>query len=154
MGNIGSLGRLPPGPEPVLFAFADLVTDLDFDRLLAVHRQEKAHATLASHYETHQLTLGELLVQGNQVTDYCEKPLKTFLICSGIAVFEPPVLELLGRSHRVGMSELIKSALAKDMKVAHWLHEGPIWVDINSVEALEIAERELSHRHQRKQSAA
>jgi NDP-mannose synthase len=145
MGNIGALAQMPPGPEPILFAFGDLVTDLDFGKLLAVHRQMGAQATLASHYESHQLTLGELLVRGSQVTDYQEKPLKKFLICSGIAVFEPPVLELLDVFRPMGISDLIKAALARSVNVAHWTH-GAFWIDVNTPQALEIAERQLFHK--------
>jgi mannose-1-phosphate guanylyltransferase len=145
MGNIGALSLLPPSTAPVLFAFGDLVTDLDFNELLARHRSMGAVATLASHYETHQLTLGELHIRDSQVIDYQEKPLKKFLICSGIAVFEPPVLQLLDPTRPAGISTLIQAALANNMKVAHWIH-GAFWMDINTPEALEVAEKELAQR--------
>ena len=146
-GNIGSLGRLSPLQKPILFAFGDLVTNLDFSKLLDIHRELGARATLASHYESHQLTLGELRVDGDYVSDYREKPVKQFLICSGIAVFEPDIVRLIDPARPFGISDLVKAALAKSMKVAHWTH-GAFWVDVNNQEALELAEKELSRRSQ------
>jgi len=145
MGNIGALSLLPPSSAPVLFAFGDLLTDLDFCELLAVHKQLGGAATLASHYENHQLTLGELQVRDTQVVDYQEKPLKKFLICSGIAVFEPEVVRLLDPTRPSGISTLIQAALAERLLVRHWLH-GAFWMDINTPEALEIAEKQTASR--------
>jgi len=142
MGNIGALGLLR-GPAPCLFLFGDLLTNLDFARLLDLHRRTSAQATLTSHYEDHRLALGELSVDGDTVTDYQEKPLKRFLICSGIAVFEPEVLELVDESRPFGISDLIRAALQRRMHVVHWTH-GAFWMDINTPEAKEQAEAELA----------
>jgi NDP-sugar pyrophosphorylase family protein len=144
-GNIGSLACLPSIQKPVLFSFGDLITDLDFAELLCMHRTLGADATLTSHYETHQLTLGELLVCNNYVADYQEKPTKRFLICSGIAVFEPEVLDLIETSRSFGISDLIRAALARSLKVAHWTH-GAFWIDVNDSQALKRAEVEFTRR--------
>lgn len=143
MGNIGALGQLAPETRPVLFAFGDLVTDLDFAKLIAMHRRQPAHVTLTSHYETHRLELGELVVEDQTVVGYQEKPLKQFLICSGIAVFEPAVLKLLGAGRPAGISDLISAAINEGMQVIHWTH-GAFWMDVNTPEALEAAEAAFS----------
>jgi NDP-sugar pyrophosphorylase family protein len=147
MGNIGALALLPRNEKPVLFAFGDLVTNLDFARLLRIHAAADSQATLTSHYENHRLTLGELVVDGDEVTGYHEKPLKQFLICSGIAVFERPALDLLEGRGSCGISDLINAALAESMKITHWTH-GSFWMDINTPELWEIAERELARELQ------
>lgn len=143
LGNIGALGQLSAEAEPILFAFGDLVTDLDFATLMALHRRQGASATLASHYETHRLQLGELVVEDQTVLDYQEKPLKQFLICSGIAVFEPAVLTLLQAGQPTGIADLIRAAIGEGMPVIHWLH-GAFWMDVNTPEVLEAAEAAFS----------
>lgn len=145
LGNIGALSLLPQKPNPILFAFGDLITDLDFSRLIALHLATGGEITLASHYEQHRLTLGELSVKGDLVVDYKEKPTKEFLICSGIAVFQPSVPSLIDDSRPTGISDLILSAIARSMKVTHWTH-GAFWMDINTPELKEAAEREVSLR--------
>ncbi len=139
MGNIGALGQLASETRPILFAFGDLVTDLDFAKLVARHRQQAADVTLTSHYESHRLQLGELLVENQNVVGYQEKPLKQFLICSGIAVFEPGVLKLLDAERPAGISDLILASISEGMEVNHWTH-GAFWRDVNTPEALEEVE--------------
>ncbi len=149
-GNIGSLSSIRHDGATVLMAFADLVTDLDFAQLIEIHRTRGAAVTLTSHYESHRVRLGELQVDDDTVLDYREKPEKQFLICSGIAVFQPEVLVLVRKDRPMGISDLVRDAIAAGHEVTHWLH-GAFWMDINSPEELEQAETELRNRGQVKE---
>src|SRR3954453_10812836 len=97
LGTTGGLAALAPCEETVVFAFGDLVTDLDVARLVEIHARSGAQVTLASHIETHRVRLGGIVAEGAAVVGYREKPEKESLICSGIAVFEPAVIDLVGR---------------------------------------------------------
>jgi NDP-mannose synthase len=138
IGNVGSLFRVAHRGHRILFAFGDLVTDLSFARLLAVHEERGADITLTSHYEMHQVRLGEIVTSGDWVLDYMEKPEKRFLICSGIAVFEPQALDLIEPGRPTGMADLVRAAVARGFHVAHWLH-GAFWMDVNAPEDLTAA---------------
>jgi len=144
-GNMGALADLPRESRPVLMAFGDLVTDLDFAELVAVHEKGGARTTLASHYESHRVRLGELQTEGRRVVGYREKPEKRFLICSGIGVFERPVLDLLPSDRPAGIADLVTAALDGGHDVIHWNH-GAFWMDVNSRDELEEAGRELAAR--------
>jgi NDP-sugar pyrophosphorylase family protein len=65
--------------------------------------------------------------------------------CSGIAVFEPALLNLLHADQPAGLADFITVAIATGMRVAHWTH-GAFWVDENTPESLEEAERGLASR--------
>jgi NDP-sugar pyrophosphorylase family protein len=139
LGNAGALGEIDTAGEDVLLCFADLVTDLDFSKLLAVHRERRRDVTLTSHYEHHQLTLGELLVEGDEVRDYQEKPRKAFLICSGIAIFNARAMAVARALPRpYGISNLVLANLDAGCSVTHWQH-GAYWIDVNTPELLERA---------------
>jgi NDP-sugar pyrophosphorylase family protein len=139
-GNIGALSDLPSDGRQALLCFADLVTNIDFGQLLAIHEERRADVTLASHYEQYQVRLGELETDGTQVLDYREKPKKSVLICSGIGVFAPRVLDLIPRDRPAGISDLVQSALREGTYVTHWLH-GSFWMDVNTQEDLELVNR-------------
>lgn len=143
-GNAGALAELADD-RPCLFLFADLVTDLDLGALLREHARGGASATLCSHYEAHRVRLGELLVEGERVVGYLEKPWKRFLICSGVAVLEPEVLRCADPSRPVGLSDLVGAALARGLVVRHWEH-GAFWMDVNSPEDLARASEALRAR--------
>jgi NDP-sugar pyrophosphorylase family protein len=141
-GNIGSLADLPRDGRRVLLCFADLVTDIDFGRLLEIHDERRGDVTLASHYEHYQIRLGELETDGTRVLAYREKPKHRVLICSGIAVFNAHVLNLIPRDRPAGISDLVQSALQAGMHVTHWLH-GSFWIDVNTQDDLALANRTM-----------
>ena len=139
LGNAGALALLEPGEGPALLVFGDLVTDLDFGALLDVHRTRGAAVTLTSHWERTRLKLGELVVDGERVTDYQEKPEKAYLICSGIALFEPRALAGLRPGAPAGLVDVVRGAIGAGESVVHWTH-GAAWMDVNSHEALRLAD--------------
>jgi NDP-mannose synthase len=139
-GTMGTLAELRQDDRAVLFCFADLVTDLDFGELLRVHDAFGADITLCSHEEMHQVRLGELIAQGDQVLGYREKPIKRFLICSGIAVLEPSAVGLLRRAEPAGFPELVGNCLEAGLSVRHWQHHA-LWIDVNTPDDVEAAEQ-------------
>jgi NDP-sugar pyrophosphorylase family protein len=146
LGNAGALGRVECHGRTVLFCFGDLVTDLAFDRMAAVHRDRRCEVTLASHHEHHQLSLGELVTDGARVERYVEKPRKQFLICSGVALFEPRVLELAKTLPTpFGLVDLINACLKVGYSVTHWMHDA-YWIDVNTPELLQQARNDASKR--------
>ena len=139
LGNAGALARLRRGTGTTVFLFADLVTDIDFAALLRTHHERACDITLASHYEEHRLSLGELVTEGDAVMDYLEKPTKRFLICSGIAAIQPSALDIAAQMiPPFGISDFVNTARRETCRVTHWLH-GARWLDVNTPEILQRA---------------
>jgi NDP-sugar pyrophosphorylase family protein len=142
-GNAGALGMVDFAGRPVLLCFGDLVTQLDFRRMCAIHEERECDITLASHIENHQLSLGELVVAGDEVRRYYEKPRKEFLICSGVAIFSPKAIDVARTLPRpFGLVDLVNAALDAGCRVTHWQH-GSYWIDVNTPELLDQARRDL-----------
>jgi NDP-sugar pyrophosphorylase family protein len=141
-GNAAALLDYKRANSYVLFVFADIVTSLSFRALLEVHKNDSVDITLASHVESHQLRLGELIIAGTSVLDYVEKPRKDFVICSGVAVFSPGSLEFELDLPSVGLADVIAAALGHGRRVGHWPHQG-WWIDVNDASALERANTEI-----------
>jgi NDP-sugar pyrophosphorylase family protein len=143
LGNAGALGEIDTGDADVLLCFADLVTDLDFAHMAEIHARRGCNVTLTSHIEHHQLTLGELVVDGDAVKGYLEKPRKAFLICSGIALFDARAMRVARTLARpFGLSGLVLAALADGCRVTHWQHRA-YWIDVNTPELLARARDDL-----------
>src|SRR3954451_19993428 len=70
LGNAGALGLVRAERPWVLFLFGDLVTDLDFCKLLARPARSGADLLLTSLHEAHRLQRGELVVEGERVVGY------------------------------------------------------------------------------------
>lgn len=145
LGNAGALRLVPETASATLFAFADLVTDLDPRELLLFHHQSGGDLTLASHWDTHRLQFGELVVEDTRVVAYEEKPLKRFRIGSGVAVIAPRLLEFVrGSTGRLGIFDVANGALAAGFDVRHWEHQSR-WFDVNSEAQLRAAELEFAN---------
>ena len=81
-----------------------------------------------------------------KVTGYLEKPEKEFLICSGIAVFEPRVVDLVaGLSLPAGLGDAVNASVRAGYRVAHWQH-GSLWFDVNDPREMERASEALRER--------
>lgn len=145
LGNAGALRLVPESPSATLFAFADLVTDMDPSELLRFHHRSGGDLTLASHWDTHRLQFGELVVDGTRVAGYEEKPLKRFRVCSGVAVIAPRLLEFVrGGTGPLGIFDVANKALASGLDVHHWEHQSR-WFDVNSEAQLRAAELEFAN---------
>ena len=128
LGDAGALAEIDTGDDEVLLCFADPAIDLDLAKLISVHRERRQDATLASHYEHHQLAPGELRVDGDTVRGYQERSRKEFLICSGMAMLEARAMAVARALPRpYGVAELLRAMLEADCCVTHWVH-GTRWL--------------------------
>jgi NDP-sugar pyrophosphorylase family protein len=139
-GNVGALSMLADIGSPILFAFGDLLTNLRFQTLYAIHRERLAEIPAASHFERHRLQLGHLIAENDRVLHYREKPEYEFLICSGIMAIEPEVLRLLPKEGALGMNRLVMLAVEAGLLVTHWNHNAA-WIDVNTPELLDTANK-------------
>lgn len=140
LGTVGGIAHLAASDRTLLMLFGDLVTTLDFRRLHELHVRSGGEMTLASHVERHRLRLGEVVARGDEVVAYREKPEKEYLICSGIAVMEPTVVDLVaGLPPPVGLGDVVNAAVARNHRVVHWLH-GALWFDVNDTAEMRRAE--------------
>jgi NDP-sugar pyrophosphorylase family protein len=142
LGNFGGMAGLDLFGETILFSFADLVTELDFAKLLEIHNRNGAQVTLASHFEHYRVSLGEIVTEGSRVLAYNEKPMKSFRICSGMAAINGEVLSVMRRGQPCGISDFVTAAIAAGYDVEHWEH-GSVLVDVNTPERLGTAMSQL-----------
>jgi UDP-2,4-diacetamido-2,4,6-trideoxy-beta-L-gulopyranose hydrolase len=139
LGNAGALALLPQ-ETPTLLAFADLVTDMDFGQFCLSHTTMGVEATVATHTQKYELEYGEIVAAGGRVLRYEEKPMKSFLVCSGFYLFEPAALRVASAlPSPFGVSDLIAEILNSGLSVAHWTHQAT-WIDVNSTAGLSAAE--------------
>lgn len=153
LGNVGGLSMLTITAPRILFLFADLVTDLDFVDLLQKHCESQADLTLASHHDEYQVQFGELFVSEQKVISYLEKPLKKTLVGSGVAVFDTNIVKQVITGEPMGISDFVNHALQQDANVTHWFHQA-MWIDVNSVEALEKANQLIGQTQTQTQCVA
>jgi NDP-sugar pyrophosphorylase family protein len=130
LGTAGALGQLGDFEDSITMMNGDILTDLDFSRMLATHQAQGAVLTVASKMMCTDLTLGVLDVhESGLVTGYREKPRLEHRFSLGIYIVEPAVKAFIRRGERIDMPDLITRLIEAGESVACYDHSGK-WIDI------------------------
>jgi|SRR5581483_2664459 len=129
-GTAGSLALVPDIKDTFLAMNGDLLTDLDFDELVAFHREQQATLTIAVHRRTLKIDFGVLTIgDDHRVLDYLEKPQYQHDVSMGIYVYEPKALRYIERGKYLDFPDLVVKLMNAGQKVCAWPCEG-LWLDI------------------------
>lgn len=147
LGTAGPIALVDKLDDTFLVMNGDLLTTIDYSKMLAAHRAANALVTVATYEKTVKIDLGVLhLSDTNEVTDYIEKPTMKYAVSMGIYLFEPRVLSFIEKGQRLDLPDLIKKLMAAKEKVLGYRHEG-YWLDIGRHDDYQEAMREFeAHR--------
>ena len=122
----------------------DLLTKVDFVRLLDFHRRQGFAATMAMREYHHQVPYGVLeLGDGYQVSKLVEKPVHRYHVSAGIYVLDPDTLDLVPKDSYYDMPILFSELLSRESPVGSF----PLrdyWIDIGRLEDLEQAHADFA----------
>ena len=146
LGTCGSLSLLPEQPtEPFVVMNGDLVTQVNFDDLLAFHTAGSQVATVGVKKYFHQVPYGCLDLQGDQVRGIVEKPCLVQHVNAGIYVLHPDLAHAVPCHQMIGMPELLEKCLEQQQSVkAYEIHEE--WLDVGQREQLQQAQTMMDRR--------
>lgn len=149
LGTAGPLKLIQNPKEPFLVMNGDILTDLDFAKMLRFHRRNGASMTIAARKHAMQLPFGTISADGNSVTDITEKPVKEYLISTGIYILEPEALGQIPDDTFFTMPELIKALIRAKKTVLKYQFDA-YWLAIERVDQLEEASRKAGPAADRK----
>jgi dTDP-glucose pyrophosphorylase len=144
LGTGGALGLLPHDEirEPLFLMNGDLVTSLDYARLLEFHLAHAAAATMCVGEYEHQVPYGVIQNEGVLIRSMVEKPTEKYFINAGIYVLAPELVRRVAPGTRIDMPTLLQGAIAAGQDVAMFpLHE--YWLDVGRMEDFRRAQREM-----------
>ena len=108
----------------------DVLTDLDFDELVAFHRRHGATLTIATHKRQVKIDLGVIDFDDDcRVIGYREKPEYSYHVSMGIYVYEPRVLKYIERGKHLDFPDLVLRLIAAGEKVCA-MPTDCMWLDI------------------------
>lgn len=127
--------------EPFLVINGDILTDLDFKKLIENHKNKNASFTLVSKRISLPLHYGVVKHKDGRVMDLEEKPLVEEEINAGIYVLDPKVLEFIPDNESYHMTDLIKELIKNGYNVQkHTLTD--YWLDIGMMKDYERANKD------------
>ena len=133
LGTAGPL-RLVPGLHSTFVAMnGDVLTTLDFNHLLSVHREQGNLVTIATHQRVIRVDYGVLHLgtngNSNRVFGYDEKPEMTSAVSMGIYVLEPEAIDYIPETGYFDFPDLVRALLEADQPVGAYPFDG-MWFDI------------------------
>lgn len=142
LGTAGSLALIDGLDDHFLVMNGDVLTDLDYGRLFAHHRNSDAAATIATQKREVEISLGVLRfgdeADPTRVTDYLEKPRIDYQASMGVYCFSPDVVTVIERGRRLDFPDLILKLLAQGFTVRSW-PSADYWRDIGRHDDYELA---------------
>ena len=144
MGTAGSLSLLSPHPTmPFLVTNGDVISDINYDEILAFHAEHKAMGTMAVRHHEVKNQFGVVLTEGDTIKGFEEKPIYRSIINAGVYAFAPTVIELLGKKEHCDMPALFERIISRgERAIVYPLHE--TWLDVGRPEDLLAAQKLLA----------
>lgn len=145
LGTAGALSLLPEPPsEPIIVMNGDLLTKVDFVRLLEFHNKQDFAATMAVREYSHQIPYGVLHIgDGYRIEQLTEKPVERHYVNAGIYVLSPEALQRVPDQKFYDMPTLFQHLMDMQRPVGSF----PLrdyWIDIGRIEDLEQATAEFA----------
>ena len=141
LGTAGPLRLVDRLDSTFLVMNGDLLTDLPFDELVALHRRAENVLTIATHERQHMVDYGVLHTEPGEsprLLAYEEKPQSSLTVSMGIYVMEPEVVSRIPDSTYFDFPQLVEELLQADRRVGTFPHAGS-WLDIGRRDDYEAA---------------
>jgi NDP-sugar pyrophosphorylase family protein len=119
----------------------DIITEVDFETMLAYHKEHEAEITIGVRQFSMEVPYGVLECEGSRVRELKEKPQLAFLVNAGIYLLEPSVYDFISRGEHLDMTDLIQRLLTSKRSVVSF----PIieyWLDIGQPADYERAQND------------
>ena len=143
LGTIGPLlGALDSLPEHFLVMNGDVLTDLNYAKVLRQHQASGAPVTVATYAREVRSEFGVLDVEEGEITHFREKPVFDFTVSMGIYGFSKSTLELYPAGQPFGFDDLVLDLLARNQHPANF-HFSGYWLDIGRPDDYDRANAEF-----------
>jgi NDP-sugar pyrophosphorylase family protein len=143
LGTAGPLARIPRNNRSTLVLNGDLLTTIDFGKIVRFHYENGAMATIGMTRRNQAVQFGVIETDPHgRITQYREKPNLDYLVSMGIYVFSPAVRDFIPRSQKFDFPELVQRLLDQNKKVLGFESDA-YWMDIGRPDDYEKANEEF-----------
>lgn len=139
LGTAGALSLLNDRPDKPFFVMnGDVLTKVDFVRLLGFHQKQHNVATMCVREYRYQIPYGVVKLDQHRIVDLKEKPVEYYNVNAGVYLLEPAVLEQIPSNEYFDMTQLFEKLIEKNIQVGSFpLRE--YWMDVGRMEDFEQA---------------
>jgi dTDP-glucose pyrophosphorylase len=139
LGTAGALRLLPDkNSQPIIVMNGDILTKVDFRRLLDFHNDQGVDATICIREYQLEVPYGVVSIDRNRLKGIEEKPKERFYINAGLYILNPEIIDYIPQNSFFNMPELFKMLMREQRETAVY----PIreyWMDIGHMDDYERA---------------
>jgi len=129
--------------EPFIVMNGDILSLIQFDEFYNYSLKQDSLLTLSIKKEITPFAFGNILFEGDYVTEIQEKPDIEMYILAGIYFMRPEIFKFFPKDEYFGMDVLIKKMIAQKSKITKFeLKE--YWLDIGRLNDYEKAQKDYS----------
>ena len=145
LGTAGALGLIdkkhPLLQQSILLMNGDVLTEMDFSRIIHFNDSESAFATMCIREYFNEIPFGVVRLEGHKLMALEEKPIQSFFINAGVYALAPRVLEYIQPDHHCDITDIFNRALEDKRNVTAY----PIteyWRDIGTPDDFNQAQQD------------
>ncbi len=142
LGTAGALSLIPNKLDKPFFVMnADILTNINFNRILEFHNEHQSSATMCVREYEHQIPYGVVDVDGHKFLSIIEKPQHNYFVNAGVYLLNPEVLTSVPKDTFLTMPDLFEDIHSTEQEVTVF----PIreyWLDIGRIEDFTKANEE------------
>jgi NDP-mannose synthase len=142
LGTAGALRLVDGLDEPFLAMNADVLTTLDYGKLMKAHTSGDAPLTIATHRQDVTMELGVIESENGLVTGYLEKPEMHFDVSMGVYAYDPRALDFIPADRHFDFPDVVLALLDASEEVRTFVSDAP-WFDIGTHDSHEAAMAEI-----------
>ena len=130
LGTIGPLRLIENIEDTFLVMNGDILTDLDYKKLIESHKKRGVIATVATYQRDTNIDFGVLERNSeHKIIAFKEKPTFHFDVSMGVYVFSKKILDFVPADTPFGFDQLMYALIEKNEDVYSYPHTG-YWLDI------------------------
>lgn len=127
--------------EPILVMNGDILTQLDFNKIIGFHKENNADFTVGTRQHVSKSPFGVIKIEGNRILDIKEKPEIKLNVSAGIYVMSPSLIDLIPKNSFYQIPELILDALKQGKNILSYdIKE--YWLAIEYLKHFDEAQKE------------
>lgn len=106
--------------EPIFVMNGDILTQLDFNKIIEFHRQNNSDFTVGTRQHVSKSPFGVIKIEGNKIRDIKEKPEIKLNVSAGIYIINPSIIDLIPENTFYEIPQLIISAIKEGKNILNY----------------------------------
>jgi NDP-sugar pyrophosphorylase family protein len=144
LGTAGPLAQVPNLTDPFIVMNGDLLTTMQFDRMIGFHRSQRANLTLGVFPREVRIDFGVIQIgAGGKFDGYREKPTFHFDVSMGVNVIALSAMKYVHPGKYLDMPDLVLNVHKRGGRVKCY-RESCRWLDIGRMEDYAQAQEEFA----------